>query len=189
MAPPRIEGYAIVSADGMLADAKGIMPPELINAADQRFFEHGLDAADAVVHGRFSEEHQRNSPQRRRLIVTRGVRSLAPNPENARALLWNPAGASFEQACDAIGLADGTVAIIGGTEIFGLFLARYDAFYLSRVPELRLPGGRPVFPGVPARAPEEVLAAHGLIAGPARLLDRKAGVSVVTWAPAAPRGR
>ena len=41
----RIEGYAIVSADGMLADARGVMPPQLINEADQRFFQRGLDQA------------------------------------------------------------------------------------------------------------------------------------------------
>jgi hypothetical protein len=36
--PRRIEGYAIVSADGMLANAAGIMPEELKFDADQRFF-------------------------------------------------------------------------------------------------------------------------------------------------------
>jgi dihydrofolate reductase len=29
--------------------------------------------------------------------------------------------------------------ILGGTEIFGLFLPRYDVFHLSRVAGLRLP--------------------------------------------------
>ena len=35
----RIEGYVIVSADGMLADAKGEMPDSISNEADQRFFQ------------------------------------------------------------------------------------------------------------------------------------------------------
>ena len=43
-----------------------------------------------------------------------------------------------------------------------MFLDRYDVFYLSRAPDVRLPGGRPVFPDVPARVPEEVLVSHGL---------------------------
>ena len=177
----RVEGYAIISADGMLADSRGVMPPQLINEADQRFFERGLDQAAALVHGRRSQEHQPNSPQRRRLIVTRRVPALAPNPKNDKAIFWNPAGASFEEACRALGIDDGTAAIIGGTDIFGMFLPRYDAFHLSRAAQARLPGGRPVFPQVPARTPEDVLAEHGLSPGPARLLDDKAGVSLTTW--------
>ena len=59
----RIEGYVIVSADGMLADASGIMPPELKFEADQRFFESALDAADLIVHGRNSFEDQPRSPE------------------------------------------------------------------------------------------------------------------------------
>jgi hypothetical protein len=39
----RIEGYAIVSEDGMLANAAGIMPDSLKFAADRRLFESGLD--------------------------------------------------------------------------------------------------------------------------------------------------
>ena len=35
----RIEGYAIVSADGMIADENGHMPDILRNEADLRFFE------------------------------------------------------------------------------------------------------------------------------------------------------
>ena len=48
----------------------------------------------------------------------------------------------------------------GGKEVFGLFLDRYDVFYLSRAPAVHLLGGRPVFPEVSARTPEEVLARH-----------------------------
>jgi dihydrofolate reductase len=177
----RIEGYAIVSADGMLADSRGVMPPQLINEADQRFFERGLDQAAAVVHGRRSQEHQANSPHRRRLVVTRGVGALAPHPKNDKALHWNPAGASFEEACGALGINDGVVAIIGGTDIFEMFLPRYDAFHLTRAARARLPGGRPVFPQVPARTPEDVLAEHELSPGPARVLDDKAGMSLTTW--------
>jgi len=35
--PGRIEGYAIVSEDGMLADATGVMPDSLKFDADQKF--------------------------------------------------------------------------------------------------------------------------------------------------------
>src|SRR5580693_6383654 len=109
----RIEGYAIVSADGMLADAAGIMPDSLKFEADQRFFERGLDGVDVVVHGRHSHEQQPHSHLRRRLILTRQVPAIGPHPSNEKALLWNPAGASFEAALAALGTPDGAVGVIG----------------------------------------------------------------------------
>src|SRR6476660_5696763 len=116
--PRRIEGYAIVSADGMLANAAGIMPDSLKFEADQRFFEHGLDGVDVVVHGRHSGEQQPHSHLRRRLILTRQVAAIAADPSNPMALFWNPAGASFEQALAALGMPDGIVGVIGGTDVF-----------------------------------------------------------------------
>ncbi len=181
MPRPRIEGYVIVSADGMLADAAWLMPDELHFEGDKRFFTAALDRADLVVHGRNSHEHQPNSPQRKRLIVTRRTGALAPDPSNRKAVLWNPAGASFEAACDAAGVSSGTIAIIGGPDVFGMFMDRYDTFWLSQAPRVRLPGGEPCFPGVPERSPEEILAAHGLKAGAAQMLDPAEDVSVTPW--------
>ena len=74
----RIEGYVIVSADGMLANARHVMPDELKFEGDKRFFSSALDRADLIVHGRRSHEEQPNSPQRTRIIVTRRV--AAPSP-------------------------------------------------------------------------------------------------------------
>jgi dihydrofolate reductase len=179
--PRRIEGYAIVSTDGMIANAIGIMPEELKHDADQRFFMHGLDGVEAVVHGRHSHEQQPHSHLRRRLILTRHGPALARDPSNEKALFWNPAGASFEEAWAALGVPDGSLAVIGGTEVFGMFLPDYDVFYLTRAPGVRLPGGRPVFPQVPQRTPEEVLASHGLAPGPPQELDAASGLSVVGW--------
>ena len=179
--PYRIEGYAIVSEDGMLANAAGVMPDALRIDADQRFFSDSLDRVDLIVHGRQSHEGQPNSPKRRRLIVTRTVAGLASSSEHPHAMLWNPAGAGFEQVCTEIGLTAGAVAIIGGTDIFGMFLGRYDTFHLSRAANVRLPGGRPLFPQVPSDSPQAVLSAHGLKAGPMRELDRSAGATLVSW--------
>src|SRR5450830_983011 len=94
----RIEGYAIVSEDGMLANASGIMLDQLKFEADQHFFERGLDGVDVVVHGRHSHERQPHSHLRRRLILTRQVPAIAADPSNENALFWNPGGTSFEQA-------------------------------------------------------------------------------------------
>ena len=176
-----VEGYAIVSEDGMLADAAGIMPDSLKFDADQRFFEQGLDAVDVVVHGRHSQEHLVRSHRRHRLILTRRVAAIAPHGSNDRALLWNPAGATFDEALRALGNPGASVGVIGGTEVFVLFLDRYDAFHLSRAPGVRLPGGRPVFPEVPSRTPEQVLAAHSLAPNPARVLDPELRLTMVSW--------
>src|ERR1700693_5339877 len=150
----RIDGYAIVSEDGMLANAEGVMPDSLKFEADQHFFERALDGVDVVVHGHHSHERQPHSHLRRRLILTRQVPAIAADPSNEKALFWNPGGASFEQALIALGVPDGSVGVIGGTDVFGMFLDRYDFFYLSRVPAVRLPGGRPGFREVAQRPPE-----------------------------------
>jgi dihydrofolate reductase len=177
----RIEGYAIISEDGMLATAQGVMPDSLKLDADARLFEAGLNGVDVVVHGRHSQERQPNSPQRRRLILTRRVASIDKHPSNVNALLWNPAGASFEQALAAIGMLEPNVGVIGGPDVFGLFLNRYDVFYLSRAANVLLPGGRPVFPEVPARTPEEMLRNQGLVPGRVEMLDAYNGLTRVRW--------
>ena len=177
----RIEGYAIISEEGMVANAAGIMPDSLKFEADQHFFEQQLDGVDVVVHGRHSHERQPHSYLRRRLILTRQVPAIAADPSNDKALFWNPAGASFEQALAALGTPCGSVGVIGGTDVFGMFLDRYDVFHLSRAPDVRLPGGRPVFPGVPMRSPEEVLASHGLDCGQRQVFDPAKALAIVSW--------
>jgi dihydrofolate reductase len=177
----QIEGYVIVSADGMLANADRVMPQQLKFEGDKQFFTAALDRADLIVHGRHSQEEQPNSPQRKRVVLTGKIGALAPDPSNPRATLWNPAGASFEAACDRAGVHAGVVAIIGGPEVFGMFMDRYDTFWLSQAPRVRLPGGQPCFPGVPACSPQDILAAHGMTAGDARILDSANAVSVTPW--------
>ncbi|MGH6716387.1 MAG: dihydrofolate reductase [Bradyrhizobium sp.] len=177
----RIEGYVIVSPEGMLADADRVMPDELKFEADKKFFTAALDRADLIVHGRHSQEDQPNAPNRKRIILTHGVRGIAPDPDNAKATLWNPSECSFEAGCAAAGVSSGTVAIIGGPRVFDVFMDRYDIFWLSRAGRLRLPGGEPCFGGVPVQSPEEILATHGMSAGAPEILDAVNDVSVTPW--------
>ena len=107
--------------------------------------------------------------------------TIALDPANLKSTLWNPAGASFEAACRHAGVDSGTVAVIGGPGVFGMFMDRYDAFWLSAAPHVRLPGGEPCFPGVPACTPQEILAAHGLRAGDVQTLDAVHDVTVTPW--------
>jgi dihydrofolate reductase len=177
----RIEGYAIVSADGMIADRGGVMPPELIVPADQVFFHRALDNADIVLHGRLSQESHPRSAERRRIIVTHSVSGVSPDAANPKIVLWNPAGAPLADAVAIFQLGNATIGVVGGSEVFGLFLPLYDVFYLSRVPDVRLPKGRPVFPGVPRTTPEEMLETHGLHPVEHTLLEPARNADLVTW--------
>jgi dihydrofolate reductase len=177
--PYRIAGYAIVSADGMIADASGTMPETIRNDADQRFLQAELDRAAAVVHGRHSDEGGTRAARRKRLIVTRRVATTAPDRANRNALMWNPGGTQIEEALASLGVVTGTVAIIGGTDVFGLFLPFYDAFHLTRAARATIPDGRPLFPM--AEPPEEVLVRYGLTPSPRRDIDAVAGITLTNW--------
>lgn len=181
--PTSIEGFAIISADGMLADANRHMPAELVVQADQQFFQDSLDHAAAIAHGRHSHEGGPRAARRRRLILTTKVAALADDPAHPNALLWNPQGASLAQAWVRLGAPDGMLAVIGGPNVYAFFLdIGYDKFHLSRAARVWLPGGRPVFPEIsPERTPEDVLASRGLKPGPQRVLDAAAEVTLVTW--------
>jgi dihydrofolate reductase len=180
--PHRVEGYVIVSSDGMIADANGVMPPSIQNDADQKVFQEALDRAALVLHGRHSYEGGTRAPQRKRLVLTRQIAAIAPDPVHPNSLLWNPTGATIEQAIGALGAPAGVIAAIGGTEVFSMFLPVYDAFHLSHAAHAKIPGGRPVFAGVgPNVTPEDLLARHGLKPGPRRDLDPAAGVTLVIW--------
>lgn len=177
----RIEGYVILSADGMLADKSHRMPDSLKFKADQTFFESALDGADLIVHGRHSFEDQPRSPLRTRIVLTRKVAALASDPANPKATLWNPAGAKFEDACLRAGVTSGIAAIIGGPDVFGMFMNRFDTFWLSQAHGLKIPGGQGGFPGVPEKTPQDILAKHGLRAAEVRKLDPAQQVDVTAW--------
>jgi dihydrofolate reductase len=87
-----------------------------------------------------------------------------------------------EQALAAVGTVDGPIAVIGGTDVFGLFLPRYDAFHLTRAAHAKILGGRPVFPQVSGQIrPEMVLTGQGLRPEPPRDIDAAAGITLTTW--------
>ena len=181
--PYRLEGYAIVSADGMIADEIGVMPLSLQRDADKAYFEAAMERVSAAAHGRHSQEIHANTRLRPRLILTRSVAGVAPDPINANARLWNPAGASLTEALETLGVADGTIAAIGGPQVYSLFLKMgYDAFHLCRAPDVRLPGGLKLF--VRDRFdgdPDACLADAGLTAG--RRVPLGDGVTLTDWTP------
>ena len=159
----RIEGFAIVSRDGMLAGADGLMPNSLKFDCDQEFLDQALDAATLLVHGRMSHEGQPNSCNRPRLLLTRSAGPFSPEPVEPNVWLWNPQATPFRDVCAALGIASGVVAVLGGTAVYDMFLPAYEKFHLCRAGKVRLPGGVPVFSEVgKGRPPDEVLREAGL---------------------------
>src|SRR5690349_1727012 len=86
---PRIEGYAIVSREGMIAKSDGSFPEELKIPADQEFYQESLDRASAVANGRHSAEGGPKEKSRKRIILSRQVHRIVHDPRNANAILWN----------------------------------------------------------------------------------------------------
>lgn len=169
-----IEGHAIVSADGMIADGAGAYPAALRNEADWALYQAALDRAAVVVLGRRGHERHAN-PGRRRLVITRKVERLGHDPGDARATYWNPGGLTLVEALDELGLADGIVAISG---IFDLFIADYDRFILSESHGLLIPDGTPCFA---AGHPRAVLAKAGLHPAGVELIDPDTMVTTTRW--------
>jgi hypothetical protein len=54
MKRPRIEGYAVISREGMIATSAGKFPEELKIPADHDFYQRSVAAASAVANGRHS---------------------------------------------------------------------------------------------------------------------------------------
>jgi dihydrofolate reductase len=182
----RIEGYAIVSVDGMIADKDGRMTETLIVEADQRFYEESLSRAALIVHGRNSAEPGSQATRRRRAIVTSRIEALQRAATDTDIWLWNPRGLPFAELLRRLRLDDGIVAVVGGTQVFDLFLAvGYDGFYLTRSARGSLPGGRPVFAAVPARTPEQILTEAGLTLVEERELEP--GVILAVWEQTTPQ--
>ena len=170
-----IVGHAIVSEDGMIADREHRMPVALRNDADWLRFQAELDRAELVVLGRLGHEAHPN-PGRQRLVATSRVAGLTPDPADPRAMLWNPAAMEMEAVLAELGIADGTIAVTGGTRVFDLFLHRFTRFDLVEVAGIAIPDGVPCFS---AGYPQDVLAAAGL-----RLVETEAldpGVTLLVW--------
>lgn len=183
---PRIEGYAVISKEGMIATSDGSFPDAIKIPADHEFYQSSIDRASAVANGAHSAEGGQREQERRRLRLTRRVNRLMPDPKNPKALLWNPATASFDEAWQTLRIEGGVLAVVGGTDVFGLFLGiGYDAFFLTRT-AASVPRGRPVFPGVGRDGvkPEDIMKKHGLVLKRTEMLDAATNTYVEEWGPA-----
>jgi len=177
-----IEGFAIVSRDGMLAGADGLMPNSLKFEQDQEFLDRALDAATLLVHGRMSHEAQPNSDKRRRLLLTRAGGPFTTEPIGPNTWSWSPQATPFPEVCKALGVTSGVVAITVGTAVYDMFLPFYSAFHLCRAGRVNLPGGVPVFSAVrDGNPPEKVLEEQGLRLGQEITHDAAQDLRHQTW--------
>jgi hypothetical protein len=175
-----IHGHAIVSADDRIADRNGVTPASLRNEKDWERFQAALDRAAVTVLGRLGHEANPNLKSRNRLVLSSSAKGVE---HRADAFWWNPAEAALAQALAVAAPAGGIVAVPGGQRVFDLFLSvGFDEFHLSRVTRVTIPDGIPVFSEVlTGRTAADILAGHGLVAGPTELLDPLAAVEFTRW--------
>ncbi len=176
------KGYAIVSADGFIADAAGRMPETLRFDADWTYFQAGLDAADLTLLGRHTHEAAPNPRGRRRLVVSRGVRAVIREDERT---WW--ANSEDVMPRSAVAAAIGTrvtVAVVGGTGVFGWILddAGYDEFHISVAHDVSLGAGRPLLDGVRGlEAGVDRLVRAGMVLENRSWLDREAALELLLF--------
>jgi hypothetical protein len=181
-----IAGYAIVSDDDRIAGPDGLVPLSLRNEKDWEYYQNALARSDLIVFGHRSHELEPNVRGDARLVISSRAAGLEQRTD---AWWWNPARTSWAEAAKELLPLGGDVAIPGGQGVFDLFLKiGFDAFHLSRVHGVKLPGGRAVFSACDAGiAAEAVLAAAGLRPSEKIPLDPGHGVAMTIWR--ATRGR
>lgn len=184
MRPFRLTGYAIISDDDCIADAEGNMPTVLMNEADWRYFQAGLDRAALVLIGRRGHEAHPNPPHRRRLVLTSTVDGFTRDPDRhgvGAVYRVNPAAIPLEDALARLVPPGAEVAVPGGRLVFDAGLVfGFDAFHLARKRGARLKGGMRIFTACQdGTRPEMILAQHSLMPAETLSLDPAAKVDMV----------
>src|SRR5258707_9257696 len=108
---PRIEGYAIVSREGMIAKSDGSFPEELKIPADQQFYQESLERASAVANGRHSAEGGPKEKARKRIRLTRRVERIISDPDHPHVVVWDPRPPAFEESWRRLRGGDGILAV------------------------------------------------------------------------------
>ncbi|MGF1475701.1 MAG: hypothetical protein ACFB6S_09075 [Geminicoccaceae bacterium] len=183
--PFTLEGFAIVSADGLMADAEGVMPDALRFEADWRYFQDQLDRCSLCLIGRHTHEAAPNHMLRRRLILSTSVPGW--HREDDVTWWWNPVVLTLGEVLDELIVAGDTVSVVGGTRVFDLVASTlgFDRFHLSLADGVRLDRGKPVFSGTDSRdALRRALTEQGLGVQEKRALSPADDLSLEIWARA-----
>jgi dihydrofolate reductase len=163
-----IEGHAIISQNGMIADANGEMPKFLQQEADWARFQAALDKADISVLGRKGHERHPNFKNRNRLVLTTADKSLV-NEQNVT--YWNEKITNFKVIVENLNLNNRIIAVTGGMSVFDVFLEiGYSRFILSIVEGKIIENGVPCFS---KGHPFEVLSQQGFYIKERQIIDAK----------------
>jgi hypothetical protein len=166
------------------ASVLSVLATVLMNEADWRYFQAGLDRAGLVMIGRHGHEAHPNPPHRRRLVLTSTVDGFIRDPDQAdvgEVYRVNPAVMPVADALARLVKPGAEVAVPGGRLVFDACLELgFDAFHLARKRGARLKGGVKIFTACQDGArPEDVLAGHGLAPAETIALDPAARVDLV----------
>lgn len=178
------KGYAIVSADGFIADDSGRMPKALCFEADWAHFRRALDQADIMLLGRHTHELSPSVTNRRRLVASRGVRAVIQ--ENSSTWWVNPEEVTPASAVAVVIGTEAKVAVAGGKGVYDWILDEggYDVFELSVARNVKLGSGRPLFDSIGSL--NEIigrLGAKGLTLCERSWLNQTAKLELLTFKP------
>ena len=176
-----LHGYAIVSGDGMIADASNTMPAELKNERDWAYFQTELNLCQLVLVGRRSHEAAPSTGKRRRVVMSRSASSLE---FRNNVWWWNPQALTLSDALLHLLPEGGRVAVPGGQAVFDLLaqLKAFHTFHLSCVVGLKLPGGHPAFSAQTTGASlASILLAQGLKPHQTQVIDPSPLVTLQLW--------
>lgn len=176
------EGYAVVAADGFIADADGRMPDSLKFDADWDYFQAALNHADITLLGRLTHEAAPNVKKRRRLVFSSRAVGLVKTDETT---YWiDPAKADPKTAIAEISREGAEVAVVGGRGVFDWVLSNpgFSAFHLSIARKVRLGRGQTIFEAASdLEAALALLEADGLCISDRSWLDRDAGLELIVY--------
>jgi dihydrofolate reductase len=175
-------GYAIVSADGFIADANGRMPEVLCFEADWAYFRAAIRQTDLMILGRHTHELSPNLTNRPRLVASRGVRAVIQ--ENASTWWANPKEMTPSSAVAVAVGTDATVMVAGGSGVYGWVLGEdgYDEFHLSIARQVVLGTGRPLLDEIDGlKEIVSVFKAKGLCLEEQSWLDEDAEVELLRF--------
>lgn len=141
----RFEGFAVVSADGFIADAEGRMPDRLKFDADWGYFQAALDRADITLIGRSTHEAAPNIKKRRRLVFSTRVADVVR--EDERTFWIDPAKVDPGAVISEMVGSDADIAVVGGQGVFDWALSNpgFSAFHLSLAHQVQLGRGQRIF--------------------------------------------
>ena len=178
----RFDGYAVVSADGFIADTKGDMPNSLKFDADWVYFQTALDRADLTLIGRHTHEAAPNVKARQRLVFSKRVSGFIR--ENETTSWVDPGKVDPNAAITELFGRGCHVAVVGGQGVFDWVLSNpgFSEVHLSVAHRVRLGRGQKMFSAAPdLDTVLSLLETQGMALEHRAWFDRKEGLELLVY--------